>query len=296
MQKVAEFNGEYSLFGNLDAEAKIFKIAELRNKRIETTKRIFELDDMIYHCVGRKPNGIIVHESLMHTIAIDKINSIVVKKNAISFNDGLNEYSFNNPKSTLFKRFITESPILDISVKILENPFEELEKLLVKEFGEIVFSPIKKQEHIFLPLYSAKDDEKYVPEKSGLNQWNASGRRRDPNEIYIPIPAWINKKYPNFFPPRDESFQMVLPNKNEMSAKLCQDGSKALMSNPNAALGKWLLRDVLNLKELELLSYDKLEEIGLDSVVIYKTEDGKYDIDFTNVNSFEDFYESSKRV
>jgi hypothetical protein len=128
-----------------------------------------------------------------------------------------------------------------------------------------------------------------VQEKSGLNQWNASGRPRDPNEVYIQIPAWIHQDYKNFFPPRDESFTLMLPDGGEMSAKVCQDNSKALMSNPNSALGQWLLRDVLNLKEKELLTYGKLEEIGLDSVVIYKLGNGKYDIDFTRLGAYDEF-------
>lgn len=79
-----------------------------------------------------------------------------------------------------------------------------------------------------------------------------------------------------------------------MSAKVCQENSKALMSNPNSALGQWLLRDILNLKDWELLTYGKLEEIGLDSVVIYKTDQGKYDIDFTKIGSYEEFISSQK--
>jgi hypothetical protein len=61
------------------------------------------------------------------------------------------------------------------------------------------------------------------------------------------------------------------------------------MSNPNSALGKWLLRDVLNLKEKELLTYDKLQAIGLDTVVIYKIDSEHYDIDFTRIGSYEKF-------
>ena len=61
------------------------------------------------------------------------------------------------------------------------------------------------------------------------------------------------------------------------------------MSNPNSALGKWLLRDVLNLSECELLTYDKLQAIGLDTVVIYKTDNETYDIDFTRIGSYEKF-------
>ena len=61
------------------------------------------------------------------------------------------------------------------------------------------------------------------------------------------------------------------------------------MSNPNSALGKWLLRDVLNFSERELLTYDKLQAIGLDTVVIYKTDNETYDIDFTRIGSYEKF-------
>lgn len=84
-------------------------------------------------------------------------------------------------------------------------------------------------------------------------------------------------------------FHLLLPNGNKMDAKVCQENSKALMSNPNTALGKWILRDVLDLKEGELLTYEKLARIGLDSVVIYKSEDGKYDIDFARTGSYEEF-------
>src|SRR3989339_146999 len=41
MQKVAEFNSDHPVFHALGVEEKIRKIAELRNERIETTKRIF---------------------------------------------------------------------------------------------------------------------------------------------------------------------------------------------------------------------------------------------------------------
>jgi hypothetical protein len=225
----------------------------------------------------------------MQSIDAGNIRDIVVRENVICFRDGLNEYSFNISKSTLYKRFISEQAALDLQVDILDNPFEALEKLLQESERELVFSPIKEPEHIFLPLYSAKAEKKYVPEKSGLNQWNAAGRPRDPNEIYIQIPAWIHRVFTEFFPPRDENFILILPGGIEMTAKVCQDNSKALMSNPNSELGKWLLRDVMNLNERELLTYDKLEEIGLDSVVIYKTDDGKYDIDFTRIGSYEDF-------
>ena len=289
MQKVAEFNREHQLFRSLNGRNKLMKVCALRNERIETTKRIFGLDDMIYHCVTRREKGILVYETPMDFVRVDEIKNIKERKNTIAFEDGLNEYSFNVTKSTLYKRFSTENILMDFPVEILESPFDALESLFKKAEGEILFTPLKTQEHIFLPLYSRRGGEKVVPEKSGLNQWNASGRARGFDEAYIRIPAWIHRKFPEFFPPRETPFTLLLPNGDEMSAKVCQDSSKALMSNPNSALGNWILRDVLNLKEGELLSYEKLAQVGLDSVVIYKSEDGKYDIDFAKAGSYEEF-------
>ena len=64
--------------------------------------------------------------------------------------------------------------------------------------------------------------------------------------------------------------------------KICQDNGKALMSNPNKALGKWILRDVLSLKEGEVLTYQKLKELGIDSILITKGKN--YSINFIKNN------------
>ena len=103
IQKVAEFNSEHSLFRNLDGEEKVRKISELRNERIATTKRIFGLNNMIYHCITRRQNGIIVYETPMEPVDVDRICDITTKPNVINFKDGVNEYSFNITKSTLYK-------------------------------------------------------------------------------------------------------------------------------------------------------------------------------------------------
>ena len=144
------------------------------------------------------------------------------------------------------------------------------------------------KETVILPLYSEKG-KKHVPEKSGLNQWNASGRARDYDEVYIPIPKFIYKIYPDFFPGRDKPFQLKLPGGRILEAKVCQDGGKALMSNPNKDLGQWLLRDVMHLQPGELLTYSKLEHIGIDSVEITKINENLYEINFKRFGSFEDF-------
>lgn len=288
-EKIAEFNGDHGLFRTLDTEDKVRKIAELRNERLETTKRIFGLDNIIYHCITRQVGKILVYETPAPIIDLAQIRDITpsASGNAIQFSDPSAEYSFSVSKSTLYRRFIADNILLEVPVRILEDPFDHIEKLITE--AGLIFAPIRVQPHVFLPLYSMRGGTKNVKEKSGLNQWNASGRPRDPNEIYIPIPAWLHRKFPNFFPDRDVPFKLVLPDRKELSAKVCQDNSKALMTNPNSALGEWLLRDVMNLQERQLLTYEKLQEIGLDTVVIYKIDDETYDIDFTRIGSYEQF-------
>lgn len=72
-------------------------------------------------------------------------------------------------------------------------------------------------------------------------------------------------------------------------AKVCQDDAKALMSNPNEDLGKWLLRDVLSLTENELVTYEKLENIGIDTVQLNKFEDETYEINFKGLGTYETY-------
>lgn len=287
-EKIAEFNKDSVAIRKLGEERIIKEIATLRNERIKATQRIFRLSDMIYHCVARRKGGISLFELSMDLVNLDKISNLEMEGNILNFKDDKNDYKYNISKSTLYKRFTAEKIILDFDVEILKDPFSQLEKIYA-DIRELVFSPIKQQEHIFLPLYSYDKGEKRVFEKSGLNQWNASGRPRDLGEIYIPIPAWIHKAYPKFFPAKDVKFILKLPNGNKLIVSLCQEGSKALMSDPNKALGEWLLRDVLRLREGEILTYSKLEELNLDSIVIYKNSNEKYSINFTKIGSFENF-------
>jgi hypothetical protein len=136
--------------------------------------------------------------------------------------------------------------------------------------------------------------EKEVQIKSGLNQWNASGRERHPNEVYIPIPSWIHKYFQGFFPPRDQHFNLKLPNGKVLKSKVCQDGSKALMSDPNKDLGEWILREVLGLREGELLTYEKLQKVGVDTVGIYKISEIEYEMTFNSLGTFEEFEINTK--
>ncbi len=294
MQKVAEFNRDASMIRNKDDEIIVRIISNLRNERILSTMRIYGLDTMIYHCIVREPNLIKVCESSMDMIDIDNIRNIKSKNNgsAISFHDGKNEYSFNLNKNTLYKRFDTTEALFSFRVDILEEPYKMLLRILSYEEGMACAASSFNCASVILPLFSDKGG-RHVPARSGLNQWNAKGRPRDNNEIYIPIPIWIHKNFPGFFPERDQVFKLKLPNGNELSAKVCQSDNKALMSNPNLELGKWLLREVLNLKEGELLTYEKLQVIGVDSVEVYRLSKNTYKIDFRPIGFYDEFKEKN---
>ncbi|MEI6533673.1 MAG: NgoFVII family restriction endonuclease [Candidatus Roizmanbacteria bacterium] len=295
-EKIAEFNKELDLFKGLDSKEKVQKVSELRNERIDFAQRTYGLSQMLYHCVARDIGKIVIYETPMAPVQVDKIGTIVENRNSIRFSDGLNNYNFNTSKSTLYKQFQAKNILMNFPVQIISDPFIALEEFFIKNTAQLIFSPIQEIPHVFLPIFSVNKgtNEKYVAEKSGLNQWNAAGRPRNLNEVYIPIPSLIHKIFPDFFPSRDTKFTLRLPNKSTLTAKVCQDGSKALMSDPNADLGQWILRDVLKLKDRELLTYEKLERLGLDAVVIYKIDKSNYHIDFAKIGSYDEFLQDSQ--
>lgn len=284
-QKIAEFNKDKNLYESLHVKEKMIKIAELRNKRIDFTQRLHNLQNSIYHCVIREKEKFLIYEEPMKFIDILNIKNIKENKGSISFDDGLEEYSFLISKNTLTKRFETQKIICEFPIAILDNPLEILSDCL-KKSNLTSMQPKHTSFYIYLPLFGKNH---IVYEKSGLNQWNARGRKRDPNEAYIPVPAIIYKNYPTFFPDRNTPFNLRLPSGQIMKSKICQDSGKALMSYSNKELGKWLLRDVLRLKEGELLTYEKLQIIGIDSVRIDKIDDLIYDINFVSSGSYDKF-------
>lgn len=304
LQKIAEFNKDRNDYNNLieDKEEFIRYISSLRNKRLESTKTIHSVDNLIYHCVARDVDRFLIFEETMNFINIEKINNVKLNKkaNSISFNDKTNDYNFNLSKSTLFKRFNTYNPI-EVKVKILNDPYETL-KNIFNEYKLDFTKTTEEKEFVILPLYSSKTGA--VEQRSGLNQWNANGRARDNNEVYIPVPTLIHHHFPNFFPPNNKGihFNLHLPNGKSLHASMCQDSfiningvkvnkGKGLMSNPNKDLGLWILRDILKIPEGTLVTYSMLEEIGIDSVEIRKIDIENYEIDFKKLNSYDEFIE-----
>ena len=292
MQKIAEFNKARDIYKKYLSDHKrlVLEIARMRNKRINATKAIHGINNILYHCVSRKPGELLVYEQNMEIIELEKIKIAKSAKssNIIYFTDNKDEYSFNISKSTLFKRFCTPVRCVKVAVEIISDPFELLLAFFQDNKPEGTIS--EQKQSVMLPLYSASKG-KIVSGKSGLNQWNAGGRARKEREVYIPIPSWIHKVFKGFFPGRDVPFKLRLPNNKVIDVKVCQDNNKALMSSPNTDLGEWLLDDILKIPSGKIVTYKFLEEIGIDSVEIEKESDNLFAIYFKNLGSYEDFAE-----
>lgn len=281
LEKVAEFETLSDAVRNLPDKELAVKIAEFRNERIELANRLYGINNAIYHCITRKKDKFLIFEKQYEKINLDRIKGIKKADKTLKFSDDVNEYSFAFSKTTLFQRFLTPKDIFEIDVKILDDPFE----LLLKFSSEI--KPKKAyqgKDFVILPLFSTRGKTKEVPPKSGLNQWNAGGRKRSYGEVYIPVPAYVRNNAKGFFPKRDVIFKLQIPTGDVFDAKICQDDDKALMTNPNSALEQWLLRDILQLPEGKLLNYERLQLLGFDSVRVTKIKDGFYTIDISDSN------------
>ena len=288
-EKVAEFNSLSTVLKSFKGKELAIKLAEFRNERIDLANRLYNINSSLYHIVARRDKELILFETDYDKIDVNNIRSIKDTKASLQFDDGNNLYNFNYSKSTLFRKFNIPQNAFHLPIEIIDDPYTLLLELFNKKLKSSTNKLIKGENYIILPLYGFKNRQKFVFPKSGLNQWNAGGRKRDLGEVYIPIPIDIRKQFPNFFPKRDVHFKLKIPTGEIFSAKVCQDSSKALMTNHNKALSDWLLRKVFQVKEGELLTIEKMNELGFDSVIIFKDDNENYRIDKAKLGSYENF-------
>ena len=305
-QKIAEFDKK-SAFHDMFDELEIVKeVSRLRNSRLERTSKRFGLDDLIYHYVVRYEGLIRIFECPMEPIDVDSIEYATRNGNTIEFTDGRHRYKFYLSKSTILMEFDLSNPLEELKIKMFDDPSSSIIDLYEQKFGKIVLDSSTGDEEDFeielkeylpdndylkdtvlLPLYSTRGKSqnyaRYVPEKSGVNQWNAGGRKRHPREVYIPVPKYVHKEHPGFFPPRTESFYLEIPGGKRLKAKICQSDDKALMSDPNNALGFWLLDGVFKQPIGKIITYEDMEKLHINAVRVSKTKEGLYYINFVYI-------------
>ncbi len=310
-QKIAEFNRQRSTYENLSGIDLVKKISEYRNNRINITKNMYGIENLIYHIIKRVPNKMQIIECSFDNIDIENITILNRGgNNNIYFTDNKHTYNFNTSKSTLYMIFENYDLLEEFEVEIQDDPYNYLTELSAPNVDNQLTSDTLADNNsgsaplsdsfsnkLCLRLYSYSHSKgKFVAPKSGLNQWNAAGRTRNPNELYIPYPAEDRAQSVGFFPDRDTHFTLLLPDRTEITAKVCQDDGKAIMSAPNKDLGEWLLRKVLRVPEGTLITYDMLENFGIDSVIFTKIDFLKYKIDFCEVGTYEEYIDSHSHV
>lgn len=331
-EKVAEFT-KYAGVHNLKSlapEELVLTVATLRNKRVISDAGEYGicLDKSFYHCLIRDKNSIFIHEEPYPIIDLEHItllgtNRTKTNTGMVAFSDGLHTYKYNTAKNVLYKRFElskgSNSPSYEMPIS--PDPFKLLASLLdqkhpdinpmINEFMIVTSSGQESRKFIVLPLYQTKGSSPIheVAEKSGINQWNAGGRPRKFGEAYIPVPAALLKKRKDFFPFSNsaskkiaERFTLILPDGKSVSAKLCQQNWKALMSDPNDVLINWLYKvidgslekakkrfDSDHPEKNRPYIYDDLLKIGKDAVFVFKNHSNEFEICFAPLGAFDAF-------
>lgn len=325
-EKIAEFSKPAFVksLAVLAGKELALAVGEFRNMRVtsDALQLGIDLSDSYYHCLVRVPGAVVLHEEPYELVDLDNLYPTDARGKAIKdwsadldghvyFGDGINLYTFHRGKNVLQKRFnLTKGFTSDpINIGILSNAFEKIAKVfgvisledIVSEVGSV---PVSNQhntakERVVLPLYSP--GKLVVHESSGINSWNAAGRPRKFGEAYIPIPALVHKLVPEFFPPKDQKFTIALPNGGVISAKVCQQGSKALMSDPNTAICFWLYELIdgdiekakLRVETSTPYTYEDLVKIGKDAVAVSKSDTigVDYNLELVAIGEYESFIE-----
>jgi hypothetical protein len=330
-EKVAEFTAlaREGRFNTQDRKKLVRRVAEARNQRVlsNATEYGLSMDHCVYHCLVRIEHGAVVHEEPYQLVNIENLSPTNVKgliiddwsftNGKIYFFDGLSHYSFNISKNVLMKRFNFDRKMNRIELKLHPDPLDLLDQLAGRKLKPEIKRPklifeldredeevadIPGKDYVVLPLYSTRTGE--VKPKSGINQWNAGGRSRKFGEAYVPVPKAIHNHFQGFFPPQDTHFRLHLPNGfTSQRAKICQSDGKALMTESNIELGRWLITVIdpsvspddfgeSPTDRHRPYTYSDLLAIGSDSVIVRRNGKSDYSVEFGPIGAYREFEDS----
>lgn len=321
---------QYRNKGTLEELA--YKISEIKNTRMKSDYARLGLkeDRNIYHYITRDSGKMLIQETSYPLVDMNSLEPVQLNEKSFLFKDKYKSYKYTFGDSQIWMKFgeKKDRTVLDEeNIDIMEDPYGFLSYAFdgLKDNKGILTlenETDSEENYTYLPLYSYKN--KKVEPKSGLNSFNSSPKERGSNkprpkaEVYIPIPQSYWKKYPNWFDnefdflnyknnKNDENenkekneekdknifkFYLHLPDGKVYKARITQENYKALQTSPQDALGKWLLYDVLGIKNdgTEIVTMETLKKAGYDSVKLWHEDpDDKNNvwIDFAPIGSFE---------
>lgn len=307
-QKVAEFNKLAPeviapLIENGTPEEVIEKVSELRNERIMLDKRLYKTDRDVYHFITRDDDLMNIVETSYDLIDIESLELIKSDGKTYTFKDKLHYYKFYKSKSVLLEQFDASQGevITQIPIKQFDDPFELIRMIeLPKERNEIIY------DEIYLPLYQDKKEGRIVSNRSGVNMRHSKSKNKGSNtlrpeyEIEVRISTWIHHIFPKFFgidafnedEIKDENlndFDLIVPDGRILKGRVKQAKGKSLQTNPQGALGEWILKDVLGLENREVVTWELLDKLGIDSVKITKVDNKQFKITVAETGAYEKF-------
>lgn len=137
-------------------------------------------------------------------------------------------------------------------------------------------------EQVNVPLYSVKQGEKYVPERSGLNWGQRPEAKREPNQAYIQLRPSVYKS--DFFPIRPQHFTVITDDNCTLICTRAQkstEGQAVHTPQNNSLLGEYFRRRLKVASGAKVVMAD-LEKYGRDEVTFYKIDDEHFYMDFSN--------------
>ena len=167
-------------------------------------------------------------------------------------------------------------------------------------------SRYKLRNVIYLPLYQDKKEGQIVSDCSGINMRHAKSKNKGSStprpqyEIEVRISKWFHYLFPKFFgidalkenEIKDavlNDFDLILPDGRVLRGRVKQDGGKSLQTNPQSTLGEWVLKDVLGLKNREVVTWELLDSLGIDSLKVTKIDDKHFRITVAETGAYEKF-------
>lgn len=307
-QKVAEFNKLAPvviepLIKIGTPEEVIHKVSELRNDRIMLDKRLYRTDREVYHFITRDDDVMNIIETSYDLIDVDNLELIKSDGKTYSFKDKLHKYKFYKSKSVLLEEFDASRGeiIKQVPIEQFDDPFELIRMIKIPQKSrETIF------QEIYLPLYQDKKEGRIVSNCSGVNIRHSKPKSKGSNtprpkyEIEVRISKWIHHVFPNFFGINalDENqikdgelndFDLILPDGRVLRGRVKQQNGKSLQTNPQGALGEWILKDVLGLKDRELVTWELLDKLGIDSLRIIKIDNKHFKITVAETGAYEKF-------
>lgn len=260
---------------------------------ISTDGKVYQFKDKLHNYKFYKSKSVLLEE-------FDASQKEIIKKIPIAQYEDPFELikMITIPKNTSETIFVTDNRV-DKDI--------QKQEFVAEETGQY-YDKMKKELNnvIFLPLYQDKKDGRIVSPRSGVNIRHAKSKNKGSNilrpeyEIEIRISKWIHYVFPGFFgiDALDDNdikdtikndFDLILPDGRKLRGRVKEEGGKSLQTNPQSALGEWVLKDVLGLKNREIATWELLDKLGIDSLKVTKKDDNHFFITVAETGAYEKF-------